>query len=309
MSFIMSNQKLLVVETNNLQFGSNTDPISVTLNLDQSVVTASPTVIVTGPTGAPFSITSYNTNTANPEIVFTLTGSLSDFVLGQNYPITLTANSQTDTFNVIFLLSETFNPTGWSNSNAEDNVGGYFAINQIGPGASLVSPIVNSIFRSILEFISLVNYKAIDLVNRFRIKHNLADIINCAIHAGAIPAGYTGKINYATDGTTNIASIILADTISDTDSYTLLTFTYETETVSIANNTPLTTGETQPAPTTSTYPALSQITVDRVTDNTGATVQYTLATINVTRSPVTFTSVVDPYYAITMNLVNGWTVA
>ena len=160
-----------------------------------------------------------------------------------------------------------------------------------------------------LEFISAANYKAIDLVNRFRIKHNLADIINSAIYAGAIPAGYTGTVIYTTDGKANIDSLILADSFGDNDSYTLFKFIYADQTVTIANNTPLESGQTQPAPTTNTYPALSQILVQRVTDNTGATVQYTLATINVARSPITFTSVVDSYYAITMNLISGWTVA
>ena len=103
MSFIIPNQKLLVIETNNLQFGSSLDPISVTLNLDQSVVSNSPTVEISAPDAAPFTIIAYNTNTSNPEIVFTLTSPIEDFILGHNYVMTLTANGQTDTFNVYFL--------------------------------------------------------------------------------------------------------------------------------------------------------------------------------------------------------------
>jgi hypothetical protein len=50
-AFIIPNQKLLVVETNNLQFGSSSSEVKVTLDLDESVVGTTPnaTVSAVGP--------------------------------------------------------------------------------------------------------------------------------------------------------------------------------------------------------------------------------------------------------------------
>jgi hypothetical protein len=306
-AFIMPDQKLLVVETNNLQFGSSSSIVNITLNLDKSVTTDTPTVVVTGPTGAPFTITTTNANTPNPQLAIALTGTSDNFTLGANYTVTVTANGNTDTFNIVFLISEAFNPTDWNNSNPEDSVGGFFNIQQIPEGGSVTSVRVNTIFRSLVEFISLVNFKITDIINRYRLKKNLADIVNSAIYAGAIPAGYTGIINYVNDGSTNIDSISLQDTVGDSDSFTLIKFNYTSQTVTIVK-TDNTTSPATVTTTTSTYNALSSITVNRVTDSSN-TIQYVIATINVTRSNITFTSSIDSSYAITMPLVNGWTVA
>jgi len=300
MSFIMPNQSLLIIETDNLEFGTSAQ-ISAKLNLDESVVGSTPTVTATPPTDAPFTLSVSNNTTPNPTINITLTGDIATIDLGLKYQITLSANGQTDSFNIVFLLSKSFDPTDWSNSYNEDTIGHNFIIKQIAESDPVISPLVNKLFKSLSGFISLVNYKAVDIINRYRIKRNLADIVNSAIYAGAIPSGYTGTINYLNDGTTNIDSIILSDALDDSDSYTLIKFHYVTLTSTVTPSGGI--------PVSTTFQGMDRVTVSRVSNALATTVKYVIATINITRSNLTFTSVVDSTYSVTMPLVTGWTVA
>ena len=307
-AFILQDQKLLVIETNNLQFGGSTpSQISCTLDLDESVVTSSPTVTASIENTVPFTIALIeNTVLSKPTINFTLSQVLDSIVLGQKYTVTLTVGGNTDTFSVQFLFSQFYDPAAWTNTTKEDSLSGFVTLTEIPSGANLLSTIVNSKLRSLIEFLGLMNFRILDILSRYRLKRNLPDIINAAIYSGTIPAGYTGVVNYA-NGTTQISSIVLQDTNNDSNSFTKISFTYADQT-STVTKTDSSTNPPTTITTTKTYSALSSIEVSRVTALDGTTKQYRISNIAVTRTNVTFTSVVDNTYSITMPLVSGWTV-
>ena len=298
-AFIDPSQKLIVLDTNNIQVGGSPDPIITTLNLDESVVGTTPVTTVSFiDSVTPFSIGITNNNTSTPGLEVTFDSPITDLVLGKKYGITITSNGQTDTLEIVCLYSENYNPQAWSNADTEDNVGGFYTINQIPQGKKLLSSFVNSKLRSLLEYATLLNFKVLNLYSTYKLKKNLPDIINAAIFSGSIPAGYTGVITYVT-GTTQIDTIILQDTNSDSDSYTKITFNYvsKTKTITVGG-----------IGTSSSFNALDSINVDRVTDITGVTKKYTISKVQITRTDTTFTSVVDSDYTVTMPLVTGWTV-
>ena len=297
-NFINPSQKLLVIETNNLQFGVG-QSVTVKIELDESVVTATPTVSV-AVTNAPFTLSLTNGNTSKPGISFVLNGNVQDYILGHNYVVTITANGQTDSLNIQFLLSIDFNPTNWTNTNKETNVGGFYTISQLPQGAPVLSTSFNSIVRSLLEYLGLLNFRVSDIINRYKIKRNLPDIINSAIFAGVVPRGHSGNVFYIS-GTSLIDYIILQDAVIDSDTFTKIKFSYSTQQKTILNNA-------TSVATSSSYQALSGINIQRVSDATGNVKRYTIANVTVSRSPVTFTSIVDGDYSITMPLVTGWTV-
>lgn len=297
-NFIHPDQKTLVVETNNLRFGVS-EQVTTTLKLDESIVTSTPTVTATKDGSAPFAVIVNNGSTSSPSIVLTLSGLVTDYILGKTYTITISANGETDILNVIFLFSQFYNQPSWTNTEPEENIGGFYTINQIPQGVSILSTTVNTRLRSILEYASLLHFKVLDLANRYKLKKNLPDIINTAIFAGTIPAGYTGTITY-TPLTNQIANIILRST--DDNAYTKIAFNYTTKQKTITfNGTPTTT-------TNSNYEALDTINVTRVTNSGGLIKQYSISNIQITRTNTTFTSVVDSNYSVTMPLVTGWTV-
>lgn len=298
MSFINPDQTTFLVETNGVQFGAGGSSVSTTLQLDQTVVGTNPTNTITPPVAAPF--TTAITNGPIPVVTLTMTGTP---VLGSIYDVTINSGGSSDTLHVKFLLSQTYNPTDWSNSNVEENVSGLYKLQQIAQGGPITSTIVNTKLKSLLEFISLVNAKLTNFLAVYRIKKNLPDIINAAIFAGAIPAGYNGTVTYGT-GTPvpahAIDHIILQDTsVSDADSFTKITFNYVTlpKTITPSGGTDIITN----------YQVLDSISVDRVASASSA-IQYNIATVTITRVQTTFTSQVDPSFTIKMPLVQSWTV-
>jgi hypothetical protein len=295
-AFIAPDQKLLVVETNNLQFGSPSSEVKITLNLDESVVGTTPNATVSAV--GPFSTSLLNENTSKPTVVITLTGAITDYVLGQRYTITITANGNTDTLAVIFLFTQTYDPSAWNNSDREDTVGNFFTLNQIPEGKQILSTLINSKLKTLFEYIALVNFRITDIFNKYKLKKNLPDIINTAIYTGAVPQASNATVTYLA-GTTLPETIIIRDTNNDSDSYTKISFSYATQVKTIVYNS---------VSTNSNYSALDSITVDRVTDSTGTTKKYRIASIAITRANITFPSVVDPSYSVTMPLVTGWTV-
>jgi hypothetical protein len=305
----MPDQANLIIETNGIQFGVSGSSTSVTLKLDQSVIgTTGLAITASVPFGSPFSVAVTNSNTPNPTITLTMTAIP---LLGQPYYVNLVSGSNTDTLNVLFLFSENYQVIDWPNSNLEDNISGYFKLTQIAQGAQLLSATLNTKLRSIIQFISLTNTKITNFMQVYRIKKNLPDIINSAIFAGSVPAGYTGTVTYGDDVTvpaSAIASIILQDTAADSDSYTKITFNYSTQSKIITFTDTSTTPSTI-TPTTSNYLALSGISVDRI--NSSLATQYNIATVTVLReaSPSAIVSLIDPNYTITMARINGWTVA
>jgi hypothetical protein len=303
MSFISPDQVNFVIETNGILFGSGGSSVSALFKLDQTVIgTASLGITADPPTGAPFTLTVTNGNTPNPTLTVNITGIP---VLGQNYPVTFHSGSNTDTLNVIFYFTETYQASNWTNSNVEENIGGYFSIQQIAQGAQLLSTTLNTKLRSLVQFISLLNTKITNFTQVYRIKKNLPDIINSAIFAGSLPAGYTGMVTYGngTDVPTNaIATILLQDDISDADTFTLITFSYTSQT-KVITYTPVLPA--LPVVTSSSYLALNSISVDRVA-NAISGVQYNIATVNVSRVTTTFTSEIDSLYSIQMPVISGW---
>jgi len=299
MTFIKPDQTNWTVETKGLSFGTGSTPVSTTLNLDQSLIGASGyNITASVATGAPFTIIVANANTATPIITLYMSGIP---VLGRVYVITITSGSLTSPLNVVFLFSEDYQTSNWINANTEDNVGGFFKLSQIAQGAQLLSASLNTKLRSLLQYANLANIKINNHIQAYRIKKNLPDIINAAIFAGNVPAGYTGTVTYGT-GTpvpaNAIASILLHDTLVDFDSYTQINFNYSTQQKTI---TPV--GKT---PVIANYQALSNIVINRV--NAYSNVQYNIATVTVQRTSSTFTSVIDSTYSVTMPLITGWTV-
>jgi hypothetical protein len=295
-AFIIPNQKLLVVETNNLQFGSSSSEVKVTLDLDESVVGTTPNATVSAV--GPFSTSLLNANTSRPTVVITLIGAITDYVLGQRYTITIAANGNTDTLAVTFLFTQTYDPSAWNNSDREDIVGNFFTLNQIPEGKQILSTLMNSKLKTLFESIALLNFRMTDILNRYKLKKNLPDIINAAIYTGSVPQAGNVTVTYLA-GTTLPETIIIRDTNDDSDSYTKISFSYVTQVKTIIYNS---------ISTNSNYSALDSITVDRVTDSTGTTKKYRIASIAITRANITFPSVVDPSYSVTMPLLTGWTV-
>ena len=302
-AFIIPEQKLIVIETNNLQFNNNLSKVTTIFKLDESVVGVTPAVTLTVPVNTPFSASITVNNTSAPSIQITVDKDQSLITLGQQYEITINANGQSDTFNVAFLFSQTYEPTAWSNADREDNVGGFFTLQQVPLGAKLLSSALNSKLRSLLEYASLLNFKIFDLVSKYRLKKNLPDIINAAIYAGVLPAGYQATVNYVA-GSSNIDSIKLVDGLNDSNSYTRIKFNYNLMTGSKT----ITDNSTLVNPTTITdMTVLDSIDVDRI--NVSNTKIYRIAHVVITRSGVTFTSVIDSNFSVTMPLVTGWTVS
>ena len=286
MSFILPDQNNWNIETNGLNFGASV-VVSKALKLDQSVVTASPTVtavLVGTYSTAPFVVSvTPGTPTSCPTINLTLSSPISAITLGQTYQITITANSVTDTLYVTFLFTDNFNESVWTNSNEEDNAIGYFKFNPIATGYGITSAFVNTKFKMIMEYLTLLNSKVSSIFTNYKIKKNLPDIINSAIFAGVIPSGYNGTVTHNSDGTIN--TILLQDTVNvDADSYCLLTFNYTSLTKII------TVGGT---PNTSTYQGLSSISIDRV--NSSSVKMYNIATVTINRSstPTVVTSLIS----------------
>jgi hypothetical protein len=295
-AFIVPNQKLLVVETNNLQFGSSSSEVKVILDLDESVVGTTPNATVSAV--GPFSTSLLNANTSKPTVVITLIGAITDYVLGQRYTITIIANGNTDTLAVTFLFTQTYDPSAWNNSDREDIVGNFFTLNQIPEGKQILSTLMNSKLKTLFESIALLNFRMTDILNRYKLKKNLPDIINTAIYTGAVPQAGNATVTYLA-GTTLPETIIIRDTNADSDSYTKISFSYATQVKTIIHNS---------ISTNSNYSALDSITVDRVTDSIGTTKKYQIASIAITRANITFPSIVDPSYSVTMPLLTGWTV-
>ena len=302
-SFINPDQKLIVIETNNLQFGSTGTKITTKLRLDESVVTTTPTLVATPVDAGIYTVAVLNNGTSSPELEVTLSSAYNAYTLGKRYTINLTANGNNDSLDIMFLFSQSYEPQAWVNSDSESNVGGYYTLEQIPVGAKVLSATLNTKFKSLFEYLTLLNFKIFDIYAKYKIKKNLPDIINSAIFAGVVPSNYTGAIVYKSNQAL-IDTIVLGDDANDADSYTKFTFNYVTKQKTITNN-----GVVPATNTNSNYQALDTIFIDRVTNQGGTVKKYRIATVTITRTSSTFTSIVDANYAITMFLVTGWTVA
>ena len=290
----------LVVETKDLAFAqSPAQNVQFQMECFQDLTTEVPIINVSAP-NCPFSV-SITSGTTEPILTIVLDKSIDNIKNGTVYNIVITANGVSQTVPLTFLFSENFNPVNWFNDAQNDlSSGQAFSFRELITPTGWTTSIFNIRFKMILEYVSLLQFKLTDILNRFETKRGVKDIVDCAINSGVFPKNCTAVVTRDVDGDTAILDLTYS---SSDEAKTRAVYTYTTLPVIVDFS--LAAAPYTQAAVTRQKKFLSGIEIWRMSSS--GYKRYKICSVAFSRSNITIASTVG--CNITIPAINGWTVS